>query len=123
MSDTLEQVLADEREEAAVLRRNGHAQEAANRERILDRIQAAAEPFLRFHAEGDAMMFSGRARAWLRQRFAAWAAMGHARRIGGVREYRECVLPHRTPESIAREAGRRGERGPAQSAQSAQRAS
>ncbi len=109
-TESLDQVLADERGKAAVLHAYGQPQIAALILALCDRVAAAAESYLRFCAESEAMLRTGKARGWLRARRDAWAAAGHARKVGGTWEYRECVLPEHTPASIAREAGRRGER-------------
>ena len=51
-------------------------------------------------------MRSGHSIAWLRARFIEWAAQGHARKTGTIREYRQVVIPQRTHISAAAEAGR-----------------
>lgn len=106
MIETLEQVLADERGELAVLRRNGLGTEADNRERILDRVARAAEDFLVWLSEDDAILRAGHQRAWFRRRFTEWAGQGHARLRRGQREYRRLLVPQRAHVSAAQEAAR-----------------
>lgn len=113
MSESLEDVLADERGSAQVLRAAGHVREADNIDRILDRVRAAANDYLDWLTEGEARLRSGKSVEWLRARFPQWMAAGHARYDGqgrGKRLYRQLVVPKRANESAAREAGRRGER-------------
>lgn len=110
MSETLEQVLADERGDAAVLRRQGHAGQAEAIERICDRVSAAAEEYLRFVSEPQAKSRSNKSTEWLRARFPEWMAQGHAKKIGAVRYYRMIVVPMRANISAAREEGRRAAR-------------
>lgn len=111
---TLEQVLADAREEAAVLKRAGHPIQAAGLERLCDAVAGAAEDYLTWLSEGDARLMSGRSVEWLRGRFAGWLALGLARMNGKRREYRALIIPRRANLSAAREAGRRAaERGAA----------
>lgn len=103
---TLEQILADEREQAAILRRNGHAHDAGLIERVCDAVGQAAEEYLRWLSEEDAMTRSDKSRDWLRSRFSAWEAEGHARRNGRKREYRMLIVPQRVHTSAEYEAGR-----------------
>jgi hypothetical protein len=107
MSDTLEQVLADERGQAQVLRHNGHGHDADLIERVCDRVSAAAEEYLRFLSEPDARLRTNRSQEYLRARFAEWEAQGHAYKKGTIRYYRMLVLPPRANLSAAREEGRR----------------
>lgn len=105
----LAEVLADVRGEAALLRRRGVTQLAELAEDIAKKVSDAAEDYLKFVTESEALL-RGAKLAYLRRNFATWEADGHARRVKGVREYRAIMLPRVTPSSIAREAGRRGER-------------
>ena len=109
VADTLEEVLADERGAAQVLRANGHAHDAELIERVCDRVSAAAQDYLRWLSEPDARLRSGRSAAWLRARFPEWASEGHAELRRGVRYYPQCVIPQRADITAAREAGLRGE--------------
>lgn len=101
----LAQVLADAREEAAVLRRNGAAFSIDRVEQFCDAVAAAAEDYLRFLPEPRARLYSGRSVAWLRARFAGWAEQGHAERRKGVRYYRVVVLPRRPDTDAAFDEG------------------
>lgn len=113
MPEDLAQVLADARGEAAVLRRRGHSHEADAIEDLCDRVARAAEDFLKFVPESDALL-RGCTRAYLRRNFPGWEADGNARKVNGRREYRSVMLPRAVPASVAREAGLRGERPPRQ---------
>jgi hypothetical protein len=111
--ESLEEVLADERGRAQVLRSAGHDREAENLDRLLDRVRTAAVDYLDWLTEPEARLRSGKSVEWLRARFAAWAAAGHARHDAqsrGKRLYRQLIVPRRANESAAREAGRRGDR-------------
>lgn len=105
---TLEQVLADWREEATILRRAGHATEADLRERMARQVQDAAPDYLEWVTEADAMAISGRSAEFFRARFPTWERDGHARKRGRKREYRMVMVPRRANPSAAYEAGRRG---------------
>jgi hypothetical protein len=107
MPCTLEEVLQQHRTEAAVLRRRGHDQEATSIESLCRDVERAAETYLRWLSEADAMLRSGRRKAWLRARFPEWEAAGDARQDGKVRRYRMIVIPERRRVREAREAGRR----------------
>lgn len=106
MADTLEQVLADVRGEAQVLRKHGDARTADVIDQVIDRVRAAAEDYITWLEESDAELRSGHVTRWLRSRFPEWEALGHARREHGRRQYRQCVVPLRANRSAAREAGR-----------------
>ncbi|NUO65777.1 MAG: hypothetical protein HOQ34_19620 [Gemmatimonadaceae bacterium] len=110
MAESLEEVLADERGRAQVLRAAGHTREADNLDRLLDRVRASAVDYLDWLSEAEARLRSGKSVEWLRARFAGWAAAGHARLDGRRRLYRQLIVPKRANESAAREAGRRGDR-------------
>lgn len=112
---TLEQVLADAREEAAVLKRAGHPVQAAGLDRLCDAVARAAEDYLTWLTEADARLQSGRSVEWLRGQFPRWLDQGLARMNGKKREYRALIIPRRANISAAREAGRRAglERGAA----------
>lgn len=104
---TLEQVLADWRESAQALRRTGHGPTAELVERIVTEAASAAEEYLRWLSEEDAMLRSGKRRSWLRARFPEWERAGNARREGRRREYRMLVIPQGANVLGARDAGRR----------------
>ena len=103
----LEQVLADWRGDAQVLRRQGHDGEAEQIERFAVDVARAAEEYLRWLSEDEALLRSGRSRRWLRLLFPEWERAGHARRDRGRRVYRMLVIPQRANALAAREAGRR----------------
>ena len=106
----LEQVLADHRGDAQVLRRKGHARDADLVERICDDVTRTAEEYLRWISEEDAQLRSGWSRERLRAHFAEWERQGHARRDGRRRLYRMLIVPQRANTIAAREAGRRAVR-------------
>ena len=94
--EDLEQVLADELKDAAVLRRRGHEHDASLIERIVDRVRAASEEYVTWLSESEAMMRSGRSSGWLRARFVEWQSRKLARyNPRRKREYREVVVPQR----------------------------
>ena len=95
--------------DAVLLAQYGHQGEAAIIGAVLRDVRSAAEDYLRFISESEAQL-RGAKLAFLRRNFPVWLEDGHARLVGGVREYRAIMLPRVTPNSIAREAGRRGER-------------
>lgn len=107
MPDTLEQVLADAREEAAVLKRAGHPVQAGSIDKLCDAIAAAAEDYLTWLNEPDARLQSGWSVERLRGQFPRWLDQGLARLNGKRREYRALIIPRRANVSAAREAGRR----------------
>jgi len=104
---TLEQVLADWRGDAQVLRTRGHEHDARIIDDITGEVSGAAEEYLRFLSEGDARLRTSKSVEWLRIRFPVWMEQGHAKKIGNVRYYRMVVLPPRANVSAAREEGRR----------------
>lgn len=104
---TLEQVIADAREEAAVIRRSGNTGQADYVERLLDRVSGAAEDYLRWIKEPDAMIKSGLAERTLRRRFRELLDCGLARYgPNREREYRSIAVPPRPAVIQARERGR-----------------
>lgn len=103
----LEQVIADWRGDAQVLRSRGHAHDAKLLEDCADQVVRSAEDYLKFLTESDAMLRSNRARDWFRSRYPEWEAAGHARKQSGVRYYRTIMVPQRANLSAAREEGKR----------------
>lgn len=103
----LADVLGHWRADAKVLRRAGHTREAEQIETFAAEVERAAEEYLRWLSEADAVMRSGRRVAWLRAHFAEWQRAGNARQIGRRREYRAVVVPQGADTISAREAGRR----------------
>lgn len=86
----LEQLLQD----AEAMRRRGFGPEADRMAQVAEEFRLALEPIALIH-EDQAMMRTGRRRAWLRQRFATWCKLGSAELRDGERYYRLCVLPSR----------------------------
>lgn len=111
MSKPLEQVLADWRGDASVLRARGHETDATLIENLCGEVAGAAEEFIRWLSEDDARLRSGLSRRSLRRRFRELFDAGHARyNAKGDREYRMTVIPMRAEVESARSAGRRGEK-------------
>lgn len=104
---TLEQVLADAREDAQALRRHGHKHDAELIEALADKVQAAAYEYLNWLTESEARLRSGHSVEFLRARFPTWLKLGLARWDGRKRQYRAVVVPQRANREAAREAGRR----------------
>ena len=104
---SLEQVLADSRGDAAVLRRRGHADDADLIERLCADVARSAEDYLSWLPEPQAALQSGHTVAWLRARFAEWQAQGNARGTGRHREYRAIIVPRRVQAELAYRAGER----------------
>jgi len=105
----LEVVLADFREEAAGLRRNGHGPQADSMLRVCDEVADAARDFLSWISEREAMLRSGRGLDYFRARRQAWADDGFAELRGRVWHYRRCVVERRKLPSITRAEARRGQ--------------
>ena len=103
-------VIADWRGEAAVLRRRGDNRTALLLEQCAEEAVLAAESYLLWLSETDAMLRTGRTREWLRSRYEGWAAEGHAKKTGRDRQYRAVMLPRRAAVVEAREAGRQAAR-------------
>lgn len=109
---TLEEVLADVRGEAAVLRANGHKAQADSMEAVCDRVRDCMSPYLDWLTESEAELASGRSGTWLKSRFAEWMDLGMARlvpqgRRRAARQYRRCIIPRRANRLAAYEAGRK----------------
>ena len=103
----LDQVLADERGQAAVLRAKGHPHDAQLIEALCDRVQVAAEDYIRFISETDARLRSGWSVDRLKGKFPQWEREGHAERRGRDRYYRQLVIPQRVNPSAIRATARR----------------
>jgi len=106
----LSTLIADWRGEAAVLRRRGDNRTALVLEQCAEETVIAAESYLLWLSETDAMLRTGRTREWLRARYEGWASEGHAKKTGGDRQYRAVMLPRRAAVVEAREAGRQAAR-------------
>ena len=94
---TLEQALADAREEAATLARYGQRDVAQALEALLDKLAPPLREFLTWHDEKGAALLSGKGTGYFATRFTEWEARGLARagRKRGERHYREVVIPKR----------------------------
>ena len=93
---TLEQVLADAREDAQRFHAYGQKDLAAALGALLERIIAAPEvrELLTWHDEKGAALMSGRGPGYFAARFDEWEKRGLARSPRrGVRQYREAVIP------------------------------
>lgn len=104
----IEVVLGDFREEAAVLRLNGHTAQAATLERVLDAVRESARDFVEWISEGEAKLRSGRGDDFFRARRAVWAEDGLAQQRGRTWYYRRCVIERRKLTSVTRAEARRG---------------
>lgn len=102
---TLETVLADYRASADALDRTRRTSDAKAIREFCDDVEKAAEDYLVFLAETEAVLWSGYSKEWLRARFPAWERLGHAKvRDHGKRDrmYRRCILPRRADLAAAR---------------------
>lgn len=104
----LNQVLADARGEAAVLRSHGHVLQAESIEKVVEAVAGAMDDYLTLLTESEAMLFTGRKQPYLRDRFWDWQHRGlacwdepHRRRL-----YRRIALEHRGNAEAAQAAGR-----------------
>lgn len=100
----LAQILADAREEAQVLRRTGNVGQAEYLDALVSKVRDAAEDFLTWLTEADAILKSGLTERALRRRFRELLDSGLARYgAKGKREYLACAVPNR-PEVRAQRA-------------------
>lgn len=102
----LEQVLADWREDAAVLHRQGQRIQAETIQRFAQDVEEAAHEYITWLDEDDAMLRSAHSQRWLRSRFPEWERAGHAKYERGRRWYRMLVVPGRANLSRAYDSGR-----------------
>jgi hypothetical protein len=110
MTDTLEQVIGDAREQAAVLRYHGHAIQAASLEKLCEEVTRVMRPFLAVLSEKEAMLRAGKGVDYFRGQFPGWESRGLAMLDDrGRRTYREIVVPVRAQDDAARLRGERGE--------------
>lgn len=94
MTASLEQIIADAREEAQVLRRAGNVGQAEYVDGLLTKVRDAAEDFITWLSESDAMLKSGLSERTLRRRFRDMLDCGTARYGNGrKREYLACGIP------------------------------
>ena len=99
-------VLRAMRDDAEVLRRAGQGAFGDMLNFYAASITEAIEPLITFMPESEAMLRSGRRRAWFRSQFPAWERNGNAVRVGrGDRRYRQCIVPVAAQTSEAELAG------------------
>lgn len=98
----LEQVLADHRGEAQVLRANGHKAQADSIERVCEDVALAARDYLDWLDEDEAMLRSAKSRDFFRSRFPDWEAQGLAEWRKKRRYYRRIIVPRRANLEAAR---------------------
>ena len=101
----LRQAIADAREDAAVLRRNGHPAQAESLERSADHIARAAEPFTRTLSLSEARLKSGASLRWLKAKAREWADLGFAECVQGEWRILDCLVPQRIHASAVRAQG------------------
>lgn len=105
MSRSLEQVLADHRGEAQVIRAHGHKAQADSIERVVDDVAEVMEAYLDWLSESQAMSRSNRSVEFLRARFSDWEAADMARwsdEKPARRQYRRLIIPLRANLDAAR---------------------
>lgn len=107
---TLEQVLADFREEAAILRANSQGAQAASIERVCEVVRNCMASYLDWMSEDEARLWSGWSRTRLRAHFPQWETQGLAEWVGegrkARRRYRRQAVPRRANTLGAFEAGK-----------------
>jgi hypothetical protein len=108
---TLEQVLADVRGAAAVLRANGHKAQADSMDAVVDRVRDCMGPYLDWLTEDEARTRSGWSITRLRAAFPEWETLGLSRWHGegrrAARQYRRLIVPRRANLEAARAAALR----------------
>lgn len=90
---TIEQLLANYSEDAAILDRSGAKELAAQKRQVVEEVTIALGDYLRWLSEAEAALWSSKSPRWLRDRFEAMVASGDARRNGRHRQYRAASLP------------------------------
>ena len=107
---TLEQVIADSREHASVLRSHGHPAQAQTLECALDAVTDAAADYLAWISETEAQLRSGKGADYFRSHRQAWAEEGHAEQRHGRRWFfRRMIVPRRKLSSIVQAEAAREE--------------
>lgn len=109
---TLEEVLADARGEAQVLRKHGQGEIATAIENLCYEVAVAAEPWTVWLSETKAQLRSDKSIAWLRARFSRWQSEGLARwnpHAPNERQYLQCAIPLAAEQVNAIEADAREE--------------
>jgi hypothetical protein len=102
MTPPLEDVLAQWRTDAAVLRRHGNVAQAALLERCADDAEASAPDWLTWLTETQALDRSAKSPDYFRARREAWRIDGYARQVGRRWQYRRCIVPRTRLASIVR---------------------
>lgn len=109
MSESLEQVLIDAREELNGIAVGSSAVKIEYVDALIDRVREAADPFITWLSESDAMLKSGLSERTLRRRFREMLDCGTARHgRNGAREYLAKCIPPRPNLAAARARGRGG---------------
>lgn len=103
----LTDVLAEAREDAAVLRRRGHASDAELLEQMVDRVSRAASDMLTWWSEEDAAAAAGWTLTKVRKHAKAFAHTDHVRYERRRYLLRAVIVPRALPASIVRAAGAR----------------
>lgn len=106
----LDRLLADVRQEAAILERNGATFSVARVRELVDAVADATEEYRVFLPETLAAIRCGYSAEWLKGRFETMKADGHARQEGRVRYYRACAIPRRAMTSDTAERARQAAR-------------
>lgn len=101
----LSDVLANARGEAAVLRRAGNTGQAGYIDQLCDQVKDAAEDYMRWLSEDDALLKSGWSSRTLHRRFGDLVECGLARWTNGARQFRACAIPQRADTVGARARG------------------
>lgn len=83
-----DQVLANWRESAAILRAHGHVMQADSLTRFADEIADSLRDYLFWLSEAEACLRSGKRASWFRARWTDWASQDMAEKRGRVRYYR-----------------------------------
>jgi hypothetical protein len=105
-----EQVIADWRGNAAVLRANGHKAQAESIEACCRDMATAFASYLDWLEESEAHARSGKSTDWLRGRFTEWEEQGLAEMRGRRRFYRRVIIPRRANLEAARAQAERDAR-------------
>lgn len=108
MAEDLEQVIADGRGDAAVLRRSGNQGQADHVELLVSRVAEATEDYRRRLSLSEAMIRSGLSERTLKRRHRELVDCG----LAGFDErhhlwFRACAIPQRAAVVQQRERGRR----------------
>lgn len=94
-NQNIEDILDRYKNEAAILERRGHTNEAHLITSICQDVITVLDEYITWLSESTAQLRSGHGVPWLRDKFPAWEAAGHARMRAGKREYRLIIIPQR----------------------------